>query len=68
MMHMRLFKGPLHIPSLYSEIKVALGSFVNPFPAITQGELEPQFANKESYFEHNIKKVFRSNMGVIKNI
>ena len=47
MMHMRLWKCTLHIPSLFSEIQVNLGSFVNPFPTITQGELEPQFASKE---------------------
>ena len=53
---MRLWKFPLHIPYLYSEIRVTLGPFENPFPAITQGELEPQFASKDSYFEQNIKK------------
>ena len=63
-MHMRLRKGPLQIPILFSEIKVALGSFVKPFPAITQGELEPQFASKDFYFEQNIKQVFRSNWEV----
>ena len=62
MMNMRLLKGTLHIPILVSEIKVTLGSFVKPFLAITflaitQGELEPQFASKESYFEQNIKQV-----------
>ena len=66
-MHMRIKKFSLHIPFLFSEIQVTLGPFENPFSAITQGELEPQFANKDSYFEHNIKKVFRSNLGVIKN-
>ena len=34
---------------------------MNPFPAITQGELEPQFACKDSYFEQNIKQVWKSN-------
>ena len=67
MMHMRLWKFPLQIPRLCSQIQVTLGSFVKPFPAITQGELEPQFANKDSYFEQNIKKVCRSNLGFIKN-
>ena len=67
MMHMRIWKGSLHIPSLFSVIQVTLGSFVNPFPVITQGELEPQFASKDSYFEQNIKQVCRSNWGVIKH-
>ena len=40
---------------------------MNPFFAITQGELEPQFASKDSYFEQNIKQVWRSNWGVIRN-
>ena len=66
MMHMRLWKGLLHIPSLYSEIHVTLGSFVKPILAITQGELEPQFASKDSYFEQNIKQVWRSNWEVKK--
>ena len=34
-------------------------------PTFTQGELEPQFASKDSYFGQNIKKVFRSNWKVI---
>ena len=34
----------------------------------TQGELEPQFASKESYVEKNIKKICRSNLGVIKHL
>ena len=38
-----------------------------PFPAIAHGELEPQFASKDSYFEQNIKKVCRSHWGVIKH-
>ena len=37
------------------------GSFVEPFLAITRGELEPQFASKGSYFEQNIKQVCRCN-------
>ena len=53
---MRLLKFPLHIPFLCSEIRVTLGTFEKPFLTITQGELEPQFASKDSYFEHNIKK------------
>ena len=57
MMHLRLLECPLHIPYLFSEIQVTLGPFEKPFPAITQGELEPQFASKDSYFEQNIKKV-----------
>ena len=57
MMHMRILKGNLHIPFLFSQIQVTLGPFEKPFPAITQGELEPQFASKDSYFEKNIKKV-----------
>ena len=44
-----------------------LGSYEKPFSAITQGELEPQFASKDSYFEKNIKKNLRSNLGVIKH-
>ena len=56
-MHMTLLKGTLHIPGLFLEIQVTLGSFVKPFPAITQGELEPQFVSKDSYFEQNIKQV-----------
>ena len=66
-MHMRILKFPLHIPSICSEIQVTLGSFVKSFPGITQGELEPQFASKDSYFEHNIKQVFRSKWGIIKD-
>ena len=62
MMHMRLLKGPLHIPILFSEIQVTLGSFVKPFSAITQ------FASKDSYFELNIKKVCRSILEVKKHI
>ena len=46
---------------------MTLGSFVKPFPAITQGELEPQFASKGFYFEQNIKKVCRCHWEVIKN-
>ena len=46
---------------------MALGSFVKSFPAITQGELEPQFASKDSYFEQNIKQVCRSNWEVKKH-
>ena len=46
---------------------MTFGSFMNPFPAITQGELEPQFPSQESYFEHNIKQVFRSNWEVKKH-
>ena len=64
MLHMRLLKCPLHIPILISEIQLNFGSFVKPFSAITQGELEPQFASKDSYFEQNIKQVFRSNWEV----
>ena len=44
-----------------------LGSFFKPFLAITEGELEPQFASKDSYFEQNIKQVLRSNWGVIEH-
>ena len=32
------------------------GCIGKPFPAFTQGGLEPQFASKDSYFEQNIKK------------
>ena len=46
---------------------MTLGPFENPFPTITQGELEPQFASKDSYFEHKIKQVLRINLGVIKH-
>ena len=46
---------------------MTLGSFVKPFLAITRGELEPQFASKGSYFEQNIKQVFRCNLEVIKH-
>ena len=46
---------------------MTLGSFVKPFPTITQGELELQFASKESYFEQNIKQVLRSNWKVTKH-
>ena len=45
---------------------MTLGSFVKQFPAITQGELEPQFASKDSYFEQNIKQVLRINWEVKK--
>ena len=31
------------------------------------GELEPQFASKDSYFEQNIKQVCRNSLGVIKH-
>ena len=44
-----------------------LGSFVNPFPAITWGELEPQFGSKDSYFKQKIKQVFRCNWEVKKH-
>ena len=64
---MRLYKCPLHIPYLYSEIRVTLGPFEKPFPAITQGGLEPQFASKDSDFEQNIKQDFSTNWRVIKN-
>ena len=37
------------------------------FPAITEGELGPQFASKDSYFEQNIKQVCRSNWEVKKH-
>ena len=67
MMHTRLWKCPLHIPSLFSEIKFTFGSFVKPFSTITQGELEPQFASKDSCFEQNIKQVYRSNWEVKKH-
>ena len=63
MMHMRILKYPLHIPRLCYEIRVTLGPFDNPFPAITQGELECQFTSKDSYFEQKIKQVCRSNWG-----
>ena len=46
---------------------MTLGLFVKPFPAITQGELEPQFASKDSYIEQNIKQVYRSNWEVNKH-
>ena len=46
---------------------MGLGSFEKPFPTFTQGELEPQFASKDSYFDQNIKKVLRSNCRVINN-
>ena len=55
------FKISLTHPLLFSSIRVTLGSFEKPFPTITQGELEPQFASKDSYFEQNIKQVLRSN-------
>ena len=45
---------------------MTLGSFVKPFPEITQGELEPQIASKDSYFEHNIKQARRSDWEVKK--
>ena len=67
MMHMRILKGPLHIPSLFSEIQVTLGSFVNRFLTITQGELDPQFASRDFRFEQNIKQVYRSNWEVKKH-
>ena len=35
----------------------ALGAFEKPFPTFTQGELEPQFASKDSYIDQNIKQV-----------
>ena len=40
---------------------------MKPFPAITRGKLEPQFASKGSYIEHNIKQVCRSNWEVKKH-
>ena len=40
---------------------------MKPFPTITQGELEPQFASKNSYFEQNIKQVCTSNWEVKKH-
>ena len=40
---------------------------MKPFPAITQGGLEPQFASKDSYFEQNLKQDFRSNLEVKKH-
>ena len=46
---------------------MTLVSFEKPFLPITQGELEPQFASKDSYFEQNIKQVLRSNWEVTKN-
>ena len=46
---------------------MTLGSFVKPFSVITQGELEPQFASKDSCFEQNIKQVYRSNWEVKKH-
>ena len=44
---------------------MVLGAFENPFSTFTQGELEPQFASKESYFGENIKHVFKSNWRVL---
>ena len=46
---------------------MTFGSFVKPFLEITQGELDPQFASKGSYFEQNIKKVCRCNWEVKKH-
>ena len=39
---------------------MTLGPFEKSFSTIIQGELEPGFASKDSYFEQNIKKVLRS--------
>ena len=50
-------KFPLNILFLCSEFRVALGTFEKPFLAFTQGELEPQFASKDSYLDQNIKQV-----------
>ena len=61
MMHMRPKKYPLSILFLYSKIWVGWGAFEKPFLAFTQGELEPQFASKDSYLDQNIKQVCRSN-------
>ena len=55
-MHMRLLKSILHIPHLFSEIQVTFGSFVKPFSAITQGELEPQFASKTPALNRTLNK------------
>ena len=44
---------------------MVFGAFEKPFPAFTQGELDPQFASKDSYFGQNIKQVCRSNWRVI---
>ena len=44
-----------------------MGAFENPFPTFTEGELEPQFASKDSYFEQNIQQVCRSNWEVTKH-
>ena len=41
------------------------GSIWEAISSIYQGELEPQFASKDSYFGQNIKQVFRSNWRVI---
>ena len=46
---------------------MGLGAFEKPFPAFTKGELEPQFASKDSYLDQNIKQVCRSNWRDIKN-
>ena len=40
---------------------------MKPFSAITRGELEPQFASKDSCFEQNIKQFYRSNWEVKKH-
>ena len=57
----------LKIIYLFSKIQVGLGAFENPFPAFTQGELDPQFASKDSYFGQNIEHVCISNWRVIIN-
>ena len=40
---------------------------MKPFLAITQGELELQFASKDSYLEQNIKQVEKVIGEVLKN-
>ena len=52
---------PLLINS--SEFGTIWEAIFNNYP----GELESRFASKDSYFEQNIKKVFISKWGVIKN-
>ena len=47
---------------------MGFGAFEKPFLAFTNGELEPQFASKDSYFDQNIKIVDRSDWRVINHI
>ena len=61
-------KFPLHIPYLFSEIRLGFGAFEKPFPAFTREGLEPQIPSKHSYFDKNIKIVLISDWRFINNL